>query len=76
MLKVLAEGGNAADAAIAGSLVQSAVEPYMTNLTGTVTFLYWEAASGHLHQLDSVDTFPAGLRPFQADPADGRGLWN
>jgi gamma-glutamyltranspeptidase/glutathione hydrolase len=39
VLEVLAEGGNAADAAIAVSLVQSAVEPYMTNLTGTVTFL-------------------------------------
>ena len=73
VLKVLSAGGNAADAAIAGSLVQSAVEPYMTNLTGTVTFLYYEAETTRLYQLDSVGTFPAGLRPFKPIPRMSSG---
>ncbi len=33
VLKVLADGGNAVDAALAGVLVQAAVEPFMTNHT-------------------------------------------
>jgi gamma-glutamyltranspeptidase/glutathione hydrolase len=74
VLKVMAEGGNAVDAAIAGCLVQGAVEPFMTNLTGTVTFLYFEQATGRLHQLDSVGTMPSGLAPFKPIPPVGSGL--
>ncbi len=66
--EVLKEDGNAADAAIAGCMVQAAVEPFMTNHTGTVTFLYYEAATGQLHQLESSGTFPAGLRPHKPVP--------
>jgi len=73
ILKVMADGGNAADAAIAGCLVQAAVEPFMTNHTGTVTFLYYEAASGRTYQLDSVGTYPAGLPPFRPVPAMPHG---
>lgn len=61
ILAVLADGGNAADAAIAGSMVQAAVQPFMTNHTGTVTFLYYHAATGSFHQLDSTGTLPAGV---------------
>lgn len=69
ILKVLREGGNAVDAAIAGCMVQATVEPFMTNHTGTVTFLYYEAKTGKLHQLDSTGTFPADLPPFRPIPA-------
>lgn len=68
ILKVMREGGNAVDAAVAGCLVQAAVEPFMTNHTGTVTFLYFEAATGRLYQLDSTGTFPADLPPFKPVP--------
>lgn len=68
ILKVLKEGGNAVDAAIAGCMVQATVEPFMTNHTGTVTFLYYEAKSGKLYQLDSTGTFPADLPPFRPIP--------
>jgi gamma-glutamyltranspeptidase/glutathione hydrolase len=69
MVKVLAAGGNAADAGIAGAMVQAAVEPFMTNHAGLVTFLYYEAKTGQLHQLDSLGGHPSGLPPFRPVPA-------
>jgi gamma-glutamyltranspeptidase / glutathione hydrolase len=68
MLKVLKSGGNAADAGIAGALVQAAVEPYMTNHAGLITFLYYEAKTGEVHQLDSLGGHPSGLSPFKPVP--------
>ncbi len=65
MVNVLRRGGNAADAGIAGCLVQAAVEPFMTNHAGLVTFLYYEAKTGRIHQLDSLGAFPSGLPPFK-----------
>jgi gamma-glutamyltranspeptidase / glutathione hydrolase len=73
ILRVMKEGGSAVDGAIAGCLVQAAVEPFMTNHTGTVTFLYYEAKTGKRYQLDSVGTFPDGLPPFKPIPAQGHG---
>jgi len=68
MLKVLKGSGNAADAGIAGALVQAAVEPFMTNHAGLITFLYYEAKTGKVHQLDSLGGFPSGLPPFKPVP--------
>ena len=68
MVDVLKKGGNAADAGIAGCLVQAAVEPFMTNHAGLVTFLYYEARTGKVHQLDSLGGFPSGLSPFKPVP--------
>ncbi|WP_077034868.1 gamma-glutamyltransferase [Pelomonas sp. KK5] len=68
MVKVLRNGGSAADAGIAGCLVQAAVEPFMTNHAGLVTFLYYEAKTGRIHQLDSLGAHPSGLPPFQPVP--------
>jgi gamma-glutamyltranspeptidase/glutathione hydrolase len=68
MLKVLKSGGNAADAGIAGALVQAAVEPFMTNHAGLITFLYYEAKTGQIHQLDSLGGHPSGLPPFKPIP--------
>jgi gamma-glutamyltranspeptidase/glutathione hydrolase len=69
MINVLKAGGNAADAGIAGAMVQAAVEPFMTNHAGLVTFLYYEAKTGKLHQLDSLGAHPSGLPPFRPVPA-------
>lgn len=69
MLKVLKSGGNAADAGIAGALVQAVVEPFMTNHAGLITFLYYEASTGKIHQLDSLGAHPSGLPPFRPVPA-------
>lgn len=68
MVEVLKRGGNAADAGIAGCMVQAAVEPFMTNHAGLVTFLYYEASTGKVHQLDSLGGFPSGLPPFKPVP--------
>ncbi len=68
MLKVLRAGGNAADAGIAGAMVQAAVEPFMTNHAGLITFLYYEAKTGRIHQLDSLGGHPSGLPPFRPVP--------
>ncbi len=66
--RILANGGNAADAAIAGCMVQATIEPFMTNHTGTVTFLYYDAKSGSLYGLDSHGTLPHDLAPFKPVP--------
>lgn len=68
MLNVLKGGGNAADAGIAGCMVQAAVEPFMTNHAGLVTFLYYEAKTGKVHQLESQGSHPSGLPPFRPVP--------
>ena len=41
---------------VAGCLVQATVAPHMTNHTGTVMFLYWEAKTGKSYALDSSGT--------------------
>src|SRR5690348_4032688 len=46
MLAMLKNGGNAVDAALAGAITQATVQLDMTNHTGTVSFLYWEAKTG------------------------------
>jgi gamma-glutamyltranspeptidase/glutathione hydrolase len=73
VLKILAEGGNAADAAIAGALVQAAVEPHLTSHAGMVSFLYWDAKTKTAHQLNSIGTLPPDLPPFR--PINGVGGW-
>jgi gamma-glutamyltranspeptidase/glutathione hydrolase len=74
MLDVMRDGGNAVDAAIAGCLVQATVQQEMTNHTGTVTCLYWEASTGRIHELNSMGTIVPDLAPFHPIPA-GRGLY-
>lgn len=68
MMRTLRAGGGAADAAIAGCLVQAAVEPFMTNHAGLVSFLYYEARTRRFFQLDSFGAHPSGLAPFRPVP--------
>lgn len=68
MVNVLRSGGNAVDACVAGCLVQAAVEPFMTNHAGLVTFLYYEAKTGTVRQLESQGSHPSGLPPFRPVP--------
>ncbi|UAK23774.1 gamma-glutamyltransferase family protein [Sphingomonas nostoxanthinifaciens] len=73
ILQTMAEGGNAIDAAVAGCMVQAAVEPFLTNHTGTISLLFYEASTGSFHQLHSAGTFPAGLAPFRPIPRMATG---
>ncbi|WP_222853329.1 gamma-glutamyltransferase [Fodinicola acaciae] len=74
MLDTLRAGGNAVDAAIAGNLVQAVVQQDMTNHTGTVTALVYDAASGDVVELNSMGTIVPGLAPFTPIPM-GKGLY-
>ncbi len=68
MLDVLREGGNAIDAAIAGSLVQPVYEPHQTNHAGTVVTLYWDAETEKAYFMDASAELPEGLVPFRPNP--------
>ena len=68
MIDVLEAGGNAVDAAVAGSLLQPVYEPHMTNHAGTVAALIWSSAEGKAYFVDSCAELPTGLRPFSPNP--------
>jgi gamma-glutamyltranspeptidase/glutathione hydrolase len=68
MLQVMRDGGNAADAAVAGCLVQATIQQEMTNHTGTVDFIFWEAKTGKAYELNSSGTLVPGLAPFRPLP--------
>jgi gamma-glutamyltranspeptidase/glutathione hydrolase len=74
MIQVMKDGGNAVDAAIAGCLVQATVQQDMTNHTGTVTFLYYEAATGETYQLNAMGTIVPDLAPCRPIPP-GTGMY-
>ena len=68
MLDVLAAGGNAVDAVVAGCITQAVVQLEHTNHTGSVSFLYWEAKTGKTHYLNSQGTLVPHLPPFRTFP--------
>lgn len=74
MLDVLKAGGNAMDAVIAGSITQATVQIDMTNHTGTVSCLYWDAKSGTTHYLNSMGTLHPDLPPMRTYPLGVGGV--
>ncbi len=68
MLEVLRDGGNAMDAAVAGSLVQPVNEPHQTNHAGTVVTLFWDAEKEKAYFMDASAELPEGLAPFRPNP--------
>lgn len=61
LLHILANGGNAIDAAVAGCMIQGTIEPFMTNHAGSITFLHYNAKKDKYYQLDSTATYPPSL---------------
>ena len=74
MLQVMRDGGNAIDAAIAGSVLQAVVQQEMTNHAGTVTCLFYEAATGVVHELNSTGRTVPDLAPHVRVPK-GKGYY-
>jgi gamma-glutamyltranspeptidase/glutathione hydrolase len=70
-MKILREGGNAIDAAIAESAVLSVVEPISSGLGGGGFFLLHDAKSNKDVFVDARETAPASATPAQYLTADG-----
>jgi gamma-glutamyltranspeptidase/glutathione hydrolase len=70
-MKILREGGNAFDAAIAVSSVLSVVEPISSGLGGGGFFLLHDEKSGKDVFVDARETAPASATPAQYLTADG-----
>jgi gamma-glutamyltranspeptidase/glutathione hydrolase len=73
---LLRAGGNACDAALATSITQTVVEPHMTTITGVLSMLYHDAATGKTSYVNgSMNTPLAPLTGFGvADLSTGRGV--
>jgi len=61
--QILAQGGSAADAAIAANATLGVVEPMMNGMGGDLFAIEWDAKSGQLSGLNSSGWAPAGLTP-------------
>jgi len=59
--QILAEGGSAADAAIAANATLGVVEPMMNGMGGDLFATVWDAQTGKISGLNSSGWAPAGL---------------
>jgi gamma-glutamyltranspeptidase/glutathione hydrolase len=55
--RILEEGGNAVDAAIAANAVMGVVQPYVNGIGGDLFALYYEAKTGKLQRLDAAGAY-------------------
>lgn len=70
---VLADGGNAADAAVAAMLAAGVVEPAMNGLGGTAYAVVFEPGSGRVSALDGSARCPARAEGDMFEPLEGVG---
>src|SRR3954451_18169859 len=67
-VEILADGGSAADAAVAAALASCVAETVMTGLLGGGHAIYWDAASGRARNLDFFVAVPGlGREPRDAE---------
>jgi gamma-glutamyltranspeptidase/glutathione hydrolase len=67
-IEILAEGGSAADAAVAACLASCVAETVMTGLLGGAHAIYWDASSRSARNLDCFVTMPGiGADPRAAE---------
>lgn len=68
-LDVLRRGGNAVDAMITATFLQHVAEYHQVSHWGTMSGLYYEAATGEYHVISGVATRPLASRCGKGDPA-------
>lgn len=73
-LRVLREGGTAADAAVAVQAVLGLVEPQSSGLGGGAFMIYYDAASRKVTAYDGRETAPSGATPDMFLKADGKPM--
>jgi gamma-glutamyltranspeptidase/glutathione hydrolase len=75
-INVLKSGGNACDAALCAAIVQTVIEPHMTGITGILSMLYFDAATGQTSYVNAGWNTP--LEPlgkvYLKDIKSGRAL--
>jgi gamma-glutamyltranspeptidase/glutathione hydrolase len=71
---ILRAGGNAADAVLAASVTQTVVEPHMTGITGVLSMLYFDAATGKTHYVNGGMNAPAAKLTGWSANATATGL--
>jgi gamma-glutamyltranspeptidase/glutathione hydrolase len=64
-MEVLARGGNAVDAAIAGVLTSGVTHPVSSGIGGGGFAVVWDAKTKRIHALDFRETAPLGLKPSE-----------
>ena len=60
-IRILKQGGTAADAAVAVSLTLGVTEPFNSGLGGKLVILYYDASNGKISYIDAIETAPAGM---------------
>ncbi|WP_432832596.1 gamma-glutamyltransferase [Dactylosporangium sp. CA-092794] len=71
-LKVLRDGGNAVDAAIAVAATLGVTEPFSSGIGGGGFFVYYDARTGRISTLDGRETAPRTMTETAfVDPATG-----
>ncbi len=75
-VNVLRDGGNACDAALTASVAQTVLEPHMTTITGVLSMLYFDAATGETTYVNGSVNAPAAALPgfSPGDLLGGRGV--
>jgi gamma-glutamyltranspeptidase/glutathione hydrolase len=60
-LRVLRNGGNAVDAAVATAAALGVTEPYSAGIGGGGYFVYYDAATRRVHTIDGRETAPKSM---------------
>lgn len=73
-LQVLAEGGNAADAAVTAAFMLAVTEPYSSGLGGGGLLVGWQQSGGEAWALDCRETAPAEAHRDMFIGPDGQAV--
>jgi len=73
-IRILKQGGTAADAAVAVSLTLGVTEPFNSGLGGKLVVLYYEASSGKISYIEALEASPLGMsvEAMRAMPSEDR----